>query len=55
MDKLKTKPLYCLQETHFRCEDIYRLKTKGKERQSMQTETKRKLELTGHLYIINRL
>ena len=34
----------CLQETHFRPRDIYRLKVKDGKRYSMKTEIKRKLE-----------
>ena len=34
----------CLQETHFRPRDTYRLKVRGWKRYSMQMEIKRKLE-----------
>ena len=34
----------CLQETHFRPRDTYKLKVKGWKRYSMQMEIKRKLE-----------
>ena len=34
----------CLQETHFRSRDTYRLKVRDGKRYSMQMEIKRKLE-----------
>ena len=34
----------CLQETHFRLRDTYRLKVRDRKRYSMQMEIKRKLE-----------
>ena len=42
----ETRPIYmcCLQETHFRPEDTYRLKVRGWKIYSMQMESKRKLE-----------
>ena len=35
----------CLQETHFKTRDTYRLKVKGWKKYFMQMETKRKQEL----------
>ena len=36
--------IFCLQETHFRPRDTYRLKVRGWKRYSMQMEIKRKLK-----------
>ena len=36
--------IFCLQETHFRSRDTYRLKIRGWKKCSMQMKIKRKLE-----------
>ena len=36
--------IFCLQETHFRLRDTYRLKVRGWKRYSMKMEIKRKLQ-----------
>ena len=36
--------IYCLQETHLKTRDTYRLKVKGWKRYFMEIETKRKQE-----------